>query len=286
MYKSTSGRWIQYSDNRRLVDSSYNLSVYESRDSCLFETLTKIYVFKKSDFSINKYYWSVKTNDGCFYYTRGKDVRWETFFAPREFLSCAPSSWMIISNTSLSPTPARRMKYILKQLISSGKSCIIGNVTVKTQDWFQVERNKSQSQRTEVHDCDEKLKSPDLVLSCLGKEVVIDAYNGTNKKEIERKIQASANHFKNAKIYVFASRLSTLEQMVSKSGFEFAFYELVNGDLTYVSEIVMDDDLNLKIADINDQYNEEYRIFKSENLYWQLCEAHNKILQTLPANKL
>ena len=62
-------RWIQYSDNRRLVDSSYNLSVYESRDSCLFEALTKIHVFKKSDFSINKYYWSVKTNDGCFYYT-------------------------------------------------------------------------------------------------------------------------------------------------------------------------------------------------------------------------
>ena len=150
-----------------------------------------------------------------------------------------------------------------------------------------MERNKSQSQRTEVHDCDEKIKSPDLVLSCPGKEVVIDAYNGANKKEIVRKIQAYANHFKNAKIYVFASRLSTLEQMVSnKSGFEFAFYELVNGDLTYVSEIVLDDDLNLKIADINDQYNEQYRIFNSENFYWEQCEAHNKILQTLPANKL
>ena len=61
-------------------------------------------------------------------------------------------------------------------------SCTIGNVTVKTQDWFQVERNKSQSQRTEVEDCDEKIKSPDLVLSCLGKEVVIDAYNGANEK--------------------------------------------------------------------------------------------------------
>ena len=61
-------RWVQFSDN------TYNLSVYESRDICLFETLTKVPVFKKSDFSINKYYWSVKTNDGCFYYTRGKDI--------------------------------------------------------------------------------------------------------------------------------------------------------------------------------------------------------------------
>ena len=176
---------------------------------------------------------------------------------------------------------------IYLKTISSGKSCIIGNVTVKTQDWFQVERNKSQSQRTELHDCGEKIKSPDLILSCLGKEVVIDAYNGVNKKEIERKIQAYANHFKNAKIYVFFFFFSTLEQMVSFSGFEFAFYELVNGDLTYVSdEIVLGDDLTLKIADINDQYNEQYRIFKSENFYWQQCEAHNKILQTLPANKL
>ena len=116
--------------------------------------------------------------------------------------------------------------------------------------------------------------------------MVIDAYNGANENEIKRKIRAYAHHFKNAKIYVFASRLSTLEQMVSKSGFEFAFYELVNGDLTYVSEIVLSDDLTLKVADINDQYNEEYRIFKSENFYWQQCEAHNKILQTLPANKL
>jgi hypothetical protein len=74
--------------------------------------------------------------------------------------------------------------------------------------------------------------------------------------------------------------------MVSKSGYEFAFYELVSRDLTYVSEIVLGDDLTLKIADINDQYNEQYHIFKSEDFYWQQCEAHNKILQTLSANKL
>ena len=39
-----------------------------------------------------------------------------------------------------------------------------------------------------MHDCDEKIKSPDLV--------VIDAYNGANEKEIKRKIRAYADHFK------------------------------------------------------------------------------------------
>jgi len=167
--------------------------------------------------------------------------------------------------------------------LSSGESCTIdNNVIVKTQDWFQVKRNNNnQSKRTEVDDCDEKIKTPVLVLSCLGEEVVIDAYNGSNEKEIKRKLRAYADNFKNAKIYVFASGLSKLEQMVSRNGFKFAFYELVGGDLVDVPEIMLGDDLTLKIEEINDRYKVQYCIFKSENFYWQQCEAHKKILQTL-----
>ena len=277
----------QYSNNRCLIGSSYNLSVYESRDSCLLETLTKDYVFKESNFSINKYYWSVKTNDGCFYYTShhaeektlGNILRTTRISELRSKLVDDYFAYILVS-------------YACKEneqdlgTLSSGEPCTIGNVTVRTQDWFQVERIKSLSQRTEVDDCDEKIKTPDLVLSCLGKEVVIDAYNGANEKEIKRKLQEYANHFKDAKIYVFASGLSKLEQMVSRSEFEFAFYELVEGDLVFVPVIMLSDDLTLKIEEINDRYKVQYCIFKSENFYWQQCEAHKKILQRLPVNML
>jgi len=107
----------------------------------------KVHVFKKSNFSINKKYWSAKTNDGCFFH-----YYYTSHHAEEETLG------NILRITRISELRSKLVddyfEYILisyaykeneKDLgtLSSGESCRIDNVTVKTLDWFQVERNKN-----------------------------------------------------------------------------------------------------------------------------------------------
>ena len=53
--------WTKFQSNRQLLREKENLSMFKDEGIYYFRDVRRIPVFKKCNFSINQYYWSVKT---------------------------------------------------------------------------------------------------------------------------------------------------------------------------------------------------------------------------------
>jgi hypothetical protein len=122
-------------------------------------------------------------------------------------------------------------------------------------------------------------ETPDLYIECDGQSCIIDAYNGTSEKEIEKKLNLYSSHFPQSRVYVFSSGVSALEQLTAEDKPTFSFHCITDKTLKRVSRIECGT-VVLELSAICDEYFSEYRIFKSEIVYWLNCEQEGTIIQT------
>jgi len=243
--------------------------------------LKKFRVYKKADPNKNKYYWHVKSNDMNFFYTNtdnvrgtlGNILRMTRISALRGKLIDEYFEYLLISHI------CDENVSVLREL-SAGRECEINGVCIKTQDSFElmrimVQQNSAKSQ----------FKTPALWLKYNDDIFIIDAYNGSNMNEVQRKIRSYQDYFTNAKVYVFVSGVSALEQVVSKAGVQFRIYTL-NGNEEVEVEKIEVGPLVVNVQDLNNIYREQYLIYKTEIFYWQHCEIQDTIIQTPESNKL
>ena len=265
-----------YMNNLELINSSNNLSIYQNKESHYMTQIRKFMVFKKSNFKINSYYWTVKTKDSLYYYTT-TDNEMETLSN-------------ILKTTKLSEFRGKcidhffeycLVSYItnenvqLMRRLSKGETGYLQDgVCVRTQEYFEL-----LNEEIEMDTSYKKRGTPDLFIEYNGNSFIIDSYNGTNEKEIRKKINFYKSRFENVVVYIFSSGVSTLEQFTAKITPTFMFFGLEGEKLAVIQKIkcgpiVLDIDLLRK------QYFTEYRIFKSEIYYWLCCEQEGAILKT------
>ena len=265
------------------MDNSFNLTRYINKDSHLSMPLNKFRVYKKADPNKNKYYWQVKSNDMKFFYTNTDNVR-ETLGNILRMTRISTMRGKLIDKyfeyLLISHICGEDVSVLHK--LSAGRECEINGVYIKTQDSFELKRMEQQS---EIDSAKSQFKTPDLWLKYNNDTFIIDAYNGSNMKEVQRKIRSHRDYFKNAKVYLFVSGVSALEQVVSKAGVQFRIYTL-NGNKEVEVEEIKVGPLVVSVHDLNSIYREQYLIYKTEIFYWQHCEIHDTIIQTPESNKL
>lgn len=267
MWKNECERCKMYFANKTLINHQHNVTIYREKQKHYSVPIQTYRVFKKCNFSVNEFYWSIKNNDKCFYYTSTdneeetlKNILRQTKLTSRivdEYFECCLVSYLLNEDTAQLGVLGINRKEV-KWLDSK--------ITIKTQDCFP--KNDT--------------KTPDVYIR-LDEErvVIIDAYNGSSKKEIKKKLTTYAEAFpliKTVTVYVFASSTSALEQFVAERQPSFKLYALKNGEVDEVEEIDIDSKFTIKIADLNTKYFEEYQVFCSEVFYWQSCNSQNRIV--------
>lgn len=276
----------------------------------LDSTFKRIQVFKKCDFSVNQYYWNSKSKDSSFFYTKSDNDE-ETLKSILKSTRISEFRHLIVDHFFEYCLISYLVKESTDKLdkLSSGEEVDLSGVRIRTKDWFAREnRNKGDPTLT-----------PDVWLKYDDREWIIDAYNGSNKKEIIQKLKDYKKEFPHAEIFVFSSGCAQLEQLsVQNQQNPFKFWTLSSknepkegvdpqdepdcnlADLPQpldeliaepqlvavdIIPIVSEDRFTIKASDLNSKYFEEYRIFWTENFYWQNCEQKKKIIQTHPNNK-
>jgi hypothetical protein len=266
-------KYTNYCANRVLLAETLNLTVFPDMSTALLDTrLRKINVFKKSKCNLNNYFWNVKTKLGKFFYTDQSDAR-ETLknilrvtmiSVDRDRLVNIFFEYCLIS--FLTQENVKSMS-----LLSKGDEVMIcDDVHMVTDDFFKLKKKNG----------DATTLTPDVRLRTEENFIIIDAYNGSNLKEVKGKLRLYKDGFKDAEeVYVVASALSTMEQIVSSQRKDFVLYQLgKDGSLNKPSQLKFGE-FTFDIKDFNDTYREELEIFASEVYYWQLCEVHDTIIQ-------
>ena len=254
--------------NIKTKSNRYNLTDYEEIDiDFRKEDFSVNSVFKNCDFGINQYYWKVATQNSEFFkyfYTHSSLQTFKNVFTAIKikerkkmmindfFEYCLVSH---LANEDIEP---------LRKL-GRGEVVDVSNVMIKTQNFFELEKNKLL--KLQKRKIEGKMSTPDICLESGDKKIIIDAYNGTSKKEIKSKLRAYSECFPGAQVYVFASGIDRIEMFEVKSK-TFALYcENEKGDLVTVEEILIGS-LVINIKTINDQYFLEYSNFYHEVHYW------------------
>jgi hypothetical protein len=254
-----------YLERFAIINSSDNLSKYRDKESHYFKSIKKYKVFKKSNSSVNTYYWIVNNDCSCYYTTTDDDV--ETL-------------QHILRVTKISELRTNYVNYYFEFILFS---YIMGeNITLlnELKEKHTVTLSNGVKISTQEYSrAQEYSKTPVLMIEYEGQLCIIDDYNGSSEKEIRSKINVYSQHFPGACVYVFSSGVSRLEQLSTKTRPTFSFHCITDGNLTEVPEISRGP-LVLKISDLSNNYFSEYSIFKSEIFYWMSCEQQGCILRT------
>ena len=271
--------------------SPYNLTIYNSKDAYFFVNLPRFKIFGNLDFFVNKYYWVVKTNHIRYFYTATDNdtatlnniLRFTRISQLRGKLIDIFFKCILVSYTVREDVDAL-------EALSKGTVYDLEGVTIETQDAFELRRLGLHSHWTESGEKQKQKEEedtdilPDLRLSCKNDVLIIYAYNGSNAKEIMRRLTTYSAHYTTARVYVFASNYSTALQqqqqgeVACESEFTFKFFTIVDGELAEPDSISIGA-VRLDVLDITRIYREQYLQFNTEVLYWQQCEREQTIIQ-------
>lgn len=275
--------YSDYMERVSIINSCNNLSIYKNKESQYMTPIKKFRVFKKSNFRVNSYYWKIKTKDSSYYYTTTDDE-----------LSTLHN---ILKTTKISEFRGKCVndffEYCLVSYVADENEKLMGQLSkgclvelnkcgalICTQERFEQMKQNYESTLQTKQDCKySSHKTPDLYIECNGQSCIIDAYNGTNEKEILKKLNTYSFEFPNCQVYVFSSGVSVLEQLTTKCVPTFSFHCIKDEKLTTVNKIECGTFI-LEISALCDKYFSEYRVFKSEIFYWLNCEQEGKIIQT------
>ena len=273
----------EYMEIVSIINSSDNLSFYQNKESHYMKLIKKFKVFKKSDFSVNSYYWKIKTKDCLYYYTTTDNDKFTLYNILRatkisEFRGKCINDFFEYCLVSY----VTNEDQTLLESLSKGERVELGQGGLLcTQEYF--EKNKLiVDATTEVHvdhALDSSYKTPDLYITCGNHSCIIDAYNGTNEKEILKKLQSYSECFPKSRVYVFCSGVSALEQLTSKNKSSFSFHFKEGGKLKTVDRIECGT-VVLDLSAICNKYFSEYRIFRSDIFYWLNCEQAGTIMKS------
>ena len=277
-FKSFFDLYKECMDNVAILESPENLTVYKNKSNYYMASIRKFKVFKKSNFDINSYYWSIKTKDSSYYYTT-TDNEVETLSnilkttKISEFRSKCVNDFFKYCLVSYI---TKENKQQMKQLSRGEMVTLHDGVCIRTEEYFEENSGKEFTKKV----------TPDLFISCKEQYCIIVAYNGTNLKEIKTKISYYSRFSKTkANFYVFSSGVSTLEQLTAKKSPVFTFYCMENGDLNAVAKIQCGS-IVLDIGELREKYFTEYSIFKNELHYWLHCEKEGTIVKTNDKNEV
>lgn len=271
----------EYMERISIINSSDNLSVYKNKESHYMRLIKKFKVFKKSDFSVNSYYWKIKTKDSLYYYTTTDDDKSTLCNILRatkisEFRGKCINDFFEYCLVSY----VTNEDQTLLESLSKGESVELGQGgVICTQEYFEKSK-QIDDETTELDTAlDSSNKTPDLYIKCGDDSCVIDAYNGTGMKEISKKLQSYSKCFPKSRVYVFSSGVSALEQLTDKNKPSFYFHCKEDGELKTVDRIECGT-VVLDLSAICNKYFSEYRIFKSDVFYWLNCEQAGTIMQS------
>ena len=270
--------------------SPYNLTIYNSKDAYFFVNLPRFKIFGNLDFFVNKYYWVVKTNHIRYFYTATDNdtatlnniLRFTRISQLRGKLIDIFFKCILVSYTVREDVDAL-------EALSKGTVYDLEGVTIETQDAFELRRLGLHSHCTESGEKQKEEEDtdtlPDLRLSCKNDVVIIYAYNGSNAKEIMRRLSSYSVHYTTARVYVFASNYSPAllqqqqqREVVCENEFTFKFFTIVDGELAEPDSISIGA-VRLDVLDITRIYRQQYLQFSTEVLYWQQCEREQTIIQ-------
>lgn len=271
-------------EQKKYMSDPNNLTVYINGISDMKKKIKTYQVFKKSNFSVNKYYWSIKTRDKDFYYTDSKNTEngmltlnkilqttkisgWRYKLVDDFFEYCLISHLLNEDETLMSD-------------LSCGKEINIDGTILKSHDYFELGNNPNEL--SEIDECSQSNKTPDIVIENGQSKCVVDAYNGTSHKEIRRKLLMYKTAFKTSDVYVISSGVSDMKQLTASQGMKFSLWSLSTEDKAVeVTESIVCGAVAIDIKVINEKYRSEYKFFLSEIFYWQLCEKEQRIIQSL-----
>jgi hypothetical protein len=268
IWRNEFDRYRMYIANKALINQPNNITIYSDKQRHYFITIQKYAVFKKCIYTVNEYYWSVKSNDKNLFYTTSDNEKETLANILRQtkltilrgkvvnvYFECCLLSYLLNENTEL------LSKLIAGEEVESSPD---SKIFIKTQDWFTKHNTSG--------------KMPDVAIRYLDEEkVIIDAYNGSNRDEIKRKISMYVKAFPDSTVFVFASCTTALGQFVAANPPSFKLFTIRNESLIEIEEIKIGS-MNIQISDLNSQYLDEYQVFRSEVFYWQSCESQKRIV--------
>lgn len=275
--------YLRYKKNKEIINNQNNVTCYQHKASFYLKEIKEYYIFKKNNFKINQYYWTIKTRNSQFYYTTTDDEP-RTLECILKTVGILEFRKTIVSNFF----EYCLISYLVDENITAMKELSFGNAStwkgalIKTQDFFTNKGNSSSTllsdgSSSSLHDSTSA--SPDILIEHDSSIYVIDAYNGTSAKEIKKKINDYAKSFQTTNAYVFSSQIAAAEDL-SLKGFNFKLFQLDNNQELKEIEKIRIGQLVIDIQDINKKYFDEYRRFYLDYFYWLNCEREGKIIKT------
>jgi hypothetical protein len=277
LYRKIYLPFIIFRKNKAIIQDSLNVTIYDKQEDFCFQDLKKYYIFKKCNFSLNQYYWKVKTRDFKLYYT-ATDNEKGTIKSIMQATRISELHRKLVNDFF----EYCLISYVCKEDInvmdklSKGKEVKLENgVMVKTQDYFLNSDNQcSEVDSNARGDGSIDSKSPDLYLSYEGSSLLVEAYNGSNQKEYLKKFHKYRN--KATSMYVFVSGVSRIEQFSVKNRQQFKFFNESDEEVS----VLQIGPLEIDIREIRDKYMDQYKKFYNEVNYWERCEIIDEIIRT------
>lgn len=280
-------------EHKNYMSDPNNLTVYINGISDMKEKIKVYKVFKKSNFSVNKYYWIIKTCDKDLFYTETKDTENGKLTLTKilrttkiselryklvdDFFEYCLISYLLNENEELMSD------------LSCGKEIKIGDTVLKSQDYFSLQLGNYSPKLSKIDEIEDPPsgkvcrtnKTPDIVIEDGPRKWVVDAYNGTSSKEIRSKLRTYKKAFPTSNVYVFSSGVSAMQQLTALPPVKFSIWSLSTEDEPVeVTEPIVCGAVIIDISTINEKYMAEYKIFLSDIFYWQLCEKEQNIIQS------
>jgi hypothetical protein len=261
-------KYVRYTKNKSISRNKTNLTCYDNMNFTEVD-LTIFHVFKKCDYEVNKCYWDIncdskfvytnfdprdefKTLDKVMKITKLRQLRTKLV---DDYFECCLYSYITNENRT-------QMDHLL-----SSNGLDLGEINVKSQSSF--EKNIMNNNLNGL--------TPDIHITHNSKSTIIDAYNGTDKTTIIRKLKKYLRVCND--VYVFASEIAVSEQFVLKENIKhFKLFRLNEENLEEMQQISIGA-LTIKISDLNTIYHHHYSVFYSEVHYWLHCDALRQILK-------
>lgn len=264
-------QYVKYTKNKVIMHDKNNLTDYTNMNISKAD-LKIIKVFKKCDYSINKYYWNINC-DSYFFYTNfhPKDEE-KTLDQIMKTTKLRQYRKKLISDYFEECLYSYLIKENLDQMkeLKSIEGLNINGLNIRNQ--HSIQAAKEENVRNDFNDL-----TPDVCITYNSKYTIIDAFNGSNETTIINKLRKYMHVSDD--VYVFSSQVATYEQLTTKQSNQFKLFKLVGDVLEAVDEIRIGS-FTIKITELNNLYYHHYSIFYAEVHYWLHCDNLGKIIQT------
>jgi hypothetical protein len=251
--------YVYFSVNRVKVKSAFNLAQYKNVSKYLFKELPSYRVFKECDDAVNRLYWRVKTRDGSYFYTDSDNEKstLQNILRVTKLGELKEKAIDDFFEYILGSAILKEDEKLLRDL-SAGKSVKVPDteVVVMSQDSFGMSQQADTiyvegSVGTSASAATPVKSTPDYLLLYGEHWLVIDTYNGSNLKMIEKKLSEHSKTFPKAQIVVFASGVgSAAHTSLGTETFSFYSMKCPSGDPTVINSIEFGDEKKRRLGGV------------------------------------